>query len=543
MRSAFGFSGQKCSANSPGLRRAAGRRTSSSALLVQKTEAITIGDPTLRQNWLGPVINERAVDRYTEAVGARHGGMGGCSSAASGSRRTASTPASSWRRRWPRTCPSTIACSATSCSCRSRWSRRWTPSMRRFASSNDTRAGPDGGPLLGGPRRAASASWTRSRPASSTSTGAPARPPAPGRASSRSAAGRARPRPASRAAASTTSSSSCASRARRWSTERHVAASPEAIRAGSRARRWSMAAVHEGFALLRGWRGPRPRASGWPWRWRWLPMRRLQPGRSPRRRPKRSRRPPFGRRPGRGPGIGGRAADGRRRREPRARYRPADPGAGARRRLRGRQGRPRQGRRPGHQPRVHHRDGRRARRQALHLPGPPAAVRMRSRRRGRRRRPGQQPRHGLRAGGRSPQTRRAAAAAGIGDAGGGSRSHQAARAGHRGAQRPAHRLPGVRLGRFTESDRVQHARVGGDADRAGPGHRPTQGIAADVRRGAAPRRPGRRLDLHAGYEGFERRPTSYQRHLARAALGAGATLVIGAHPHVLQGSCGATATS
>jgi poly-gamma-glutamate synthesis protein (capsule biosynthesis protein) len=40
--------------------------------------------------------------------------------------------------------------------------------------------------------------------------------------------------------------------------------------------------------------------------------------------------------------------------------------------------------------------------------------------------------------------------------------------------------------------------------------------------------------LHAGIEGSGT-PTSVQRRLARAAIGAGATLVVGAHPHMLQG--------
>ncbi|HYC06455.1 MAG TPA: aldehyde dehydrogenase family protein [Candidatus Binatia bacterium] len=67
MRSAFGFSGQKCSANSrvyverPVL-------AEFTRLLVAKTEAITIGDPVDRKNWLGPVINERAAQRYDTAV-------------------------------------------------------------------------------------------------------------------------------------------------------------------------------------------------------------------------------------------------------------------------------------------------------------------------------------------------------------------------------------------------------------------------------------------------------------------------------------------
>jgi 1-pyrroline-5-carboxylate dehydrogenase len=67
MRSAFGFSGQKCSANS----RVYVERPVADDLirrLVQKTEAITIGDPVSRENWLGPVINPKAMARYENAV-------------------------------------------------------------------------------------------------------------------------------------------------------------------------------------------------------------------------------------------------------------------------------------------------------------------------------------------------------------------------------------------------------------------------------------------------------------------------------------------
>jgi 1-pyrroline-5-carboxylate dehydrogenase len=68
MRSAFGFGGQKCSANS---RVYVERPVHDDLvrLLVEKTEAITIGDPLIRENWLGPVIDQRAVDRHQAAVG------------------------------------------------------------------------------------------------------------------------------------------------------------------------------------------------------------------------------------------------------------------------------------------------------------------------------------------------------------------------------------------------------------------------------------------------------------------------------------------
>jgi 1-pyrroline-5-carboxylate dehydrogenase len=68
MRSAFGFGGQKCSANS----RVYVERPVHDDLvqrLVAKTEAIVIGDPTIRANWLGPVIDDRAVARHQTAVG------------------------------------------------------------------------------------------------------------------------------------------------------------------------------------------------------------------------------------------------------------------------------------------------------------------------------------------------------------------------------------------------------------------------------------------------------------------------------------------
>ncbi|MBA2720795.1 MAG: aldehyde dehydrogenase family protein [Chloroflexi bacterium] len=67
MRSAFGFGGQKCSANS----RVYVEKPVHDELvrlLVEKTEAITIGDPLLRENWLGPVIDQKAVDRHQAAT-------------------------------------------------------------------------------------------------------------------------------------------------------------------------------------------------------------------------------------------------------------------------------------------------------------------------------------------------------------------------------------------------------------------------------------------------------------------------------------------
>jgi 1-pyrroline-5-carboxylate dehydrogenase len=67
VRSAFGFGGQKCSANSR-VYVERGVHDALVRLLVQATEKIAIGDPLVRTNWLGPIIDERAVERYLAAV-------------------------------------------------------------------------------------------------------------------------------------------------------------------------------------------------------------------------------------------------------------------------------------------------------------------------------------------------------------------------------------------------------------------------------------------------------------------------------------------
>jgi 1-pyrroline-5-carboxylate dehydrogenase len=76
MRSAFGYDGQKCSANS---RVYVDRRVAREFIdrLVERTRKITVGDPTRRENWMGPVINERALRKFTDAVAEarRDGGM------------------------------------------------------------------------------------------------------------------------------------------------------------------------------------------------------------------------------------------------------------------------------------------------------------------------------------------------------------------------------------------------------------------------------------------------------------------------------------
>lgn len=67
MRSAFGFDGQKCSA----LSRVYVQRSVARDFvdrLVEKTRGIRVGDPTDRENWMGPVINQRAIDTFMQAV-------------------------------------------------------------------------------------------------------------------------------------------------------------------------------------------------------------------------------------------------------------------------------------------------------------------------------------------------------------------------------------------------------------------------------------------------------------------------------------------
>ena len=67
VRSAFGLQGQKCSACS----RVYAERPVAEALrarLVELTRQLAIGDPTRRENWMGPVIDRAARDRYAKCV-------------------------------------------------------------------------------------------------------------------------------------------------------------------------------------------------------------------------------------------------------------------------------------------------------------------------------------------------------------------------------------------------------------------------------------------------------------------------------------------
>ncbi len=67
VRSAFGAQGQKCSACSR-VYVAREVRQKFLDLLVQKTKGIKIGNPLDRDVWLGPVINQAAVDTYERAI-------------------------------------------------------------------------------------------------------------------------------------------------------------------------------------------------------------------------------------------------------------------------------------------------------------------------------------------------------------------------------------------------------------------------------------------------------------------------------------------
>lgn len=136
MRASFGFGGQKCSANS---RTYVERSVHDEliALLVEKTEKIVIGDPTIRANWLGPVIDDRAVARHQTAVSeARLDGT-----VFTGGERLADGDLARGYFVEPTVvgaCRRTTACSRTSCSRRSTRSRRSTPSTRRCATRTTT---------------------------------------------------------------------------------------------------------------------------------------------------------------------------------------------------------------------------------------------------------------------------------------------------------------------------------------------------------------------------------------------------------------------
>ena len=78
MRSAFGLQGQKCSACSRVyVDRSVAERFID--LLVEKSKALVVGDPTLRGVYVGPVIDEAAVNASKMRCSAPSATAGSCS--------------------------------------------------------------------------------------------------------------------------------------------------------------------------------------------------------------------------------------------------------------------------------------------------------------------------------------------------------------------------------------------------------------------------------------------------------------------------------
>ena len=130
MRSAFGFGGQKCSANS----RVYVERPVHDELvrlLVEKTEPIKVGDPLPRQTWLGPIIDERAVDRHQQAVADARKRRHRVHRRRAADRRRAGARVLRRAHGGRRAARRPPRCSATSCSRRSRRSIRSTRWTRR----------------------------------------------------------------------------------------------------------------------------------------------------------------------------------------------------------------------------------------------------------------------------------------------------------------------------------------------------------------------------------------------------------------------------
>ena len=138
VRSAFGLSGQKCSALSRVYVEAAVADTLIERL-VQATGEIRIGDPLVRENWLGPVISAAAAQKFARLLRAPgHRGGARASSAARalpapGTRAVATSPRHSPRHLFA------IRCSPRRCSCRSSWSAGCRTSARPSGSRTTRR--------------------------------------------------------------------------------------------------------------------------------------------------------------------------------------------------------------------------------------------------------------------------------------------------------------------------------------------------------------------------------------------------------------------
>ena len=118
VRSAYGMGGQKCSALSR-LYVDEGVADELIERLHAQIAAIRIGDPCLRENWLGPVINANAAANYARYA-QRTATPGGATLIAGGTaaRRRARRVAITSSRCWPKR-RSRIRCGSRRCSCRS----------------------------------------------------------------------------------------------------------------------------------------------------------------------------------------------------------------------------------------------------------------------------------------------------------------------------------------------------------------------------------------------------------------------------------------
>ncbi len=223
MRSAFGFSGQKCRPTAAST--SSGRcRTSSTDCWCRRPRRSRSAIPTQARELARPG-DQRPRGGSLHPVGAR-----GAHGRAAAHRRRARDRGRAGQRllrradRRRRTCRRAIALLRDELFVPFTVIQGVDSIDEAFALSNDSVLGLTAGFYSEDKAEQQRFLDTHAKRASSTSTAEPARPPARGRASSRSAAGRARPQRASPAAASTTCSSSCGSSRRPSSTEDEVRA-------------------------------------------------------------------------------------------------------------------------------------------------------------------------------------------------------------------------------------------------------------------------------------------------------------------------------
>lgn len=117
MRSAFGLQGQKCSAGSKVYVHADVKAAFLDKLLAL-TERVVVGDPTDKDVFVGPVINQAALDRFLSAS-ADAARDGACSPVASVLPAVCSTTAATCSRPSLTTCRESTGSTRKNCSCRS----------------------------------------------------------------------------------------------------------------------------------------------------------------------------------------------------------------------------------------------------------------------------------------------------------------------------------------------------------------------------------------------------------------------------------------